>query len=62
LIVEIIYNFYRERKNMPKKDTRKVKKHSRKRYVEFAGIRIKDPYYRTDVSAYFRKKSKRTRG
>jgi hypothetical protein len=47
---------------MPKKDTRKVKKHSRKRYVEFAGIRVKDPYYRTDVSAYFRKKSKRKSG
>jgi hypothetical protein len=28
---------------MPKRDTRKVKKHSRKRYIEFAGIRVKDP-------------------
>jgi hypothetical protein len=45
-------------RNMPKKDTMKVKKYSRKRYVEFAGIRVKDPYYRTDVSAYFRKKPK----
>jgi len=62
LIVEIICSFLGEKKNMPKKDTTKVKKYSRKRYVEFAGIRVKDPYYRTDVSAYFRKKSKRTRG
>jgi len=54
--------FRGERKNMPKKDTTKVKKYSRKRYVEFAGIRVKDPYYRTDVSAYFRKKPKMRTG